>query len=56
MKNNTLSLLGQKSFEELKYVNEYGAEYWNARDVQPLLGYNHWRSFEDAIKKGVRFK
>ena len=24
-----------------------------ARDLQPLLGYNHWRSFENAIKKAI---
>lgn len=42
-----------KSFEQLKSVNEHGAEYWSARDLQPLLGYNHWRSFETAIAKAI---
>ena len=42
-----------KSFEQLKSVNEHGAEYWSARDLQPLLGYNHWRSFEKAIAKAI---
>jgi hypothetical protein len=42
-----------KTFEELKKVNPYGAEYWSARDLQPLLGYNHWRSFENAIDKAI---
>lgn len=50
---DNLPVLGHKSFEELKQINEYGTEYWNARDIQPLLGYNHWRSFEDAIKKAI---
>ena len=40
-------------FEELKKVNDYGAEYWSARDLQPLLGYIHWRSFEKAVQKAV---
>ena len=40
-----------RTFEELKRVNEHGAEYWSARDLQPLLGYNHWRNFEKAITK-----
>jgi DNA-damage-inducible protein D len=39
------------SFEGLKEINDYGAEYWSARDLQPSLGYNHWRSFESAVKK-----
>jgi len=42
-----------KSFEELKKINQYGAEYWCARDLQPLLGYNQWRSFDNAITKAI---
>lgn len=26
-------------FEELKNINEYGAEYWYARDLQETLQY-----------------
>ncbi len=43
--------LGGKSFESMKLVNEHGAEYWQARDIQPLLGYNQWRNFDGAVKK-----
>ena len=42
-----------KSFEELKQTNQFGAEYWSARDLQPLLGYNHWRSFDNAVAKAI---
>ena len=42
-----------RSFEQLKQQNAHGAEYWSARDLQSLLGYNHWRSFEKAIAKAV---
>lgn len=38
-----------RTFEELKQVNEHGAEYWSARSLQPLLGYSQWRRFEQAI-------
>lgn len=34
------------AFEALKRLNEHGAEYWSARDLQPLLGYSQWRRFE----------
>ena len=44
---------GSVGFEGLKKANDFGAEYWSARDLQPLLGYNHWRSFENAIKKAI---
>jgi len=43
----------QRGFDEFKHVNEHGAEYWNARELQSLLGYGQWRSFENAIKKAV---
>ena len=32
-----------------KRVNEHGAEYWSARDLQALLGCGQWRRFEEAI-------
>jgi DNA-damage-inducible protein D len=53
MKDKNLPAVRQKTFEELKQVNQYGAEYWNARDLQPLLGYNQWRSFDNAIIKAI---
>ncbi|MCU0916022.1 MAG: hypothetical protein MUC88_15890 [Planctomycetes bacterium] len=40
-------------FESLKSVNEHGAEFWSARDLQPLLGYNHWRNFGKAVAKAI---
>ena len=53
MANKELSTIGSKSFEDLKKVNEHGAEYWSARELQPLLGYTQWRRFEDAIKRAI---
>ena len=38
-------------FEALKRTNDYNAEYWSARDLQPLLGYSQWRRFEQAIER-----
>jgi len=42
-----------EGFEQLKCVSSHGTEYWSARELQPLLGYNHWRSFEKAIAKAI---
>jgi len=53
MKDKNLPAVRPKTFEELKKVNQYGAEYWSARDLQPLLGYNQWRSFENAVSKAI---
>lgn len=41
------------SFEELRRANQHGAEYWSARDLQPLLGYSQWRRFEEAVQRAI---
>ncbi len=53
MTKESLPVRGNKSFEDLKKRNDHGAEYWSARDLQPLLGYGQWRRFEDAIKRAI---
>lgn len=45
--------IGDQSFEELKQSSGHGAEFWSARDLQPLLGYAQWRRFEDAIERAI---
>jgi DNA-damage-inducible protein D len=41
----------QAKFESIKQVNPYGMEYWSARELAPLLGYDSWRRFEDAVDR-----
>lgn len=53
MVKQTLPVRGNISFEELKKVNEHGAEFWSARELQPLLGYSQWRRFDDAVKRAM---
>ena len=53
MVDDNLPQVGGIGFEGLKKTNDYGAEYWSARDLQPLLGYTQWRRFENAIKKAI---
>ena len=53
MSDKYLPALGAKSFEELKQINPHGAEYWSARDLQPLLGYSQWRRFEQAVERAI---
>ncbi len=53
MTGTSLAVRGDKPFEELKRLNDHGAEYWSARDLQPMLGYEQWRRFENAIKKAI---
>ena len=53
MSPNKLIAIGGKTFEDHKQINEHGAEYWSARDLQPLLGYSQWRRFEQAIERAI---
>jgi DNA-damage-inducible protein D len=53
MTDSSLPSTSLASFESLKRQNAHGAEYWSARDLQPLLGYSQWRRFEDAIKRAM---
>ena len=41
----------EHTFESIKHVNEYGEEYWLARELQPVLEYAQWRRFSDAIER-----
>ncbi|MFZ2975710.1 MAG: hypothetical protein WA055_03770 [Candidatus Moraniibacteriota bacterium] len=38
-----------KDFESIKKVNKQSVEYWEARELMPLLGYIEWRKFEGVI-------
>lgn len=38
-------------FENIKHVNEYGQEFWYARELQTVLEYSEWRNFEKVIAK-----
>jgi DNA-damage-inducible protein D len=40
-------------FESIKHISPYQAEYWSARDLAPLLGYNKWQNFEVAIHRAM---
>ena len=41
------------NFESIKQINVLGREYWSARDLMPLLGYQSWQNFDKIIKKAA---
>jgi DNA-damage-inducible protein D len=42
------------SFEQMIHIEqETGVEFWLARDLQEVLGYQTWRSFEQVIEKAI---
>lgn len=38
-------------FEKIKKINEFGKEYWTARDLYKLLGYTEYTKFLPAIER-----
>lgn len=42
-----------KTFEDIKHIDEYGNEFWFARELQVALEYKEWRNFEKVISKAI---
>lgn len=40
-----------KSFEDIKHIDENGIEFWYARELMHILQYSNWQNFEKIIKK-----
>ena len=38
-------------FENIKHIDEYGNEYWYARELQKVLEYKDWRNFLKVLNK-----
>jgi DNA-damage-inducible protein D len=43
-----------KDFESIKKVDGEGIEYWEARELMPLLGYKKWERAEEVIARAAR--
>ena len=49
--DNNLENINETLFESIKHINEYGQEYWTARELQDVLGYKKWEKFVNIIEK-----
>ena len=50
---NEIKEYTEKIFEDIKHIDELGNEYWLARQLQSILGYNQWRSINDLIVRAI---
>ena len=46
-------LISIGSFEDIKHIDEFGNEFWYARELQVVLDYKEWRKFENVINKAI---
>ena len=42
-----------QTFEDIKHVDEFGNEYWYAREIMKVLEYSKWENFKKVIKKAM---
>lgn len=50
---NELKLYEEKTFDDIKHIDENGMEYWEARELMPLLEYSKWENFHQVIKRAM---
>jgi len=43
-----------RTFESMRREDEDGAEYWSARELQPVLEYSSWKRFNAVIHKAIQ--
>lgn len=46
-----IELYSEKIFDDIKHVDEYGNEYWLARELMKVLQYAKWDNFVSVIEK-----
>lgn len=49
--SSEIARYSEETFESIKHVNEYGNEFWYARELQSVLEYTEWRNFQKLIEK-----
>ena len=47
---NNIEKYNDNIFESIKHVDEYGVEYWLARELQDALRYAKWQKFSNVIE------
>lgn len=50
---NKLKEYTEKTFDNIKHIDNSGNEYWLARELQKVLEYKDWRNFNKVIDKAI---
>ena len=48
---NEIEKYTNKIFEDIKHIDEFGNEYWEAREFSKVLEYSKWSNFKKVIEK-----
>ena len=49
-----LEKYSESVFESIKHIDEFGNEFWYARELQVILEYTEWRKFNGVINKAIK--
>ena len=47
-----VTLFGESPFDSIKHTDETG-EWWSARELMPLLGYDRWENFAQSLGRAL---
>lgn len=50
---NSIEKYNEQIFENIKHVNEYGQEFWYARELQVALEYQRWDKFNNVLERAI---
>ena len=50
---NEIKEYTKEIFEDIKHIDEFGNEYWLARELQKVLEYKDWRNFNKVIDRAI---
>ena len=51
MTKKEVTAYSQQTFESIKHIDENGAEFWFARELQIALEYAQWRRFQESVER-----
>ena len=54
MTNEITPSAPHRDFEGIKKIDKNGVEYWEARELLPILGYENWQKAEEVIARAAR--
>ena len=50
---NEIEEYTEKTFEDIKHIDDKGNEYWEARELMTILEYSKWENFHKVINKAI---
>lgn len=53
MEKGRVEIIKRKFDSAINVDNEANIEFWYARELMPLLGYERWENFENAVKRAM---